>query len=103
MERQDFLKTLLAASHQLHETLHRRTAEWLAEVIVDSDGKSFSIERVYELMCYFSLIVELVSRVKRLTLKDGRGHNRYRLPYGPGNKSNFSFYRFEFKDITYDL
>lgn len=104
MERSDFLKELHKSSKDIKSMFSERGQEWLTNVVVGkkNGGKELSIDRIYELLCYFSLLKDLSKKVSVEHI-EGEGGLGYRLPYSPGKKKNFSFFRFQHEDCIYDL
>lgn len=105
MGRSDFLKSLHSSAKSLRRLFSRRGHEWLSRIIVqgqDEKGKDLSVERIYELLCCFSLLNELADKLKLICV-EGKGHKGYRFPYSPGDKQNFAFFRFEHNNQTYDI
>ena len=105
MERYDFLTTLQTACKDLMRFFTERSHEWLTDVITEGSDKelgSLKIDRIYELLCYLSLLRDLSDKVD-LSLKVAPGPHGFRFPYSPGFKENFAFFRFNYHNNTYDL
>lgn len=106
MERDDFLKALHQNSVGVEDLLSSAGQEWLARLVADGSDEELGrqdIDRIYELLCYFSFLHELSGRVQDLRCVEAPGENGYRLPYGPGKKENFAYFRFEVDGLTFDL
>lgn len=105
MARSDFLRTLFGQAKEIEHLFSSAGGDWLTEVIAKGEneaGDRLGTDRIYELICYFSLIVHLT---KTITLEyvPGKGNDGYRFPHGPGDKENFAFFRFNRNQTTYDL
>lgn len=105
MERDAFLTALQTSCKKLMRFFAERGREWLATIMTqgtDPELGRLSTDRIYELLCYLSLLGDLSEKVN-LRPKPAPGPQGYRFPYGPGNKANFAFFRFIHHDQTYDL
>lgn len=106
MERSDFLASLREASKGMHDFLEPSSRKWLSSMITgkkeDSDDEIDS-DRVFELICYFTLLERLTVTTSNLRLIQGDGQHGYRFPYSPGNKQNFAFFRFERDGTVFDI
>jgi len=106
MERSDFLVALSDASRGANSFLNAQGRSWLATIIAgqDEDAEEIDIDRVFELLCYFKFLDTLTPHVQNLRLIPGDGRRTgYRFPYGPGNKENFAFFRFQKDNRSYDI
>lgn len=105
MERESFLTALQISCRDLMRFFAERGHEWLTSVMTegaDPELGSLRTDRIYELLCYLSLLGGLSDKVD-LELKQAPGPLGYRFPYGPGDKKNFAFFRFGHQRQTYDL
>jgi hypothetical protein len=106
MERSDFLSALRESSKGVHGFLSADGRGWLASMIAGKkEGSTDDIDtdRIFELICYFTLLGCLSGEVGDLQLIPGDGQNGYRFPLAPGNKSNFAFFRFHRDDAVFDI
>jgi hypothetical protein len=106
MERSDFLASLRESSKSVHDFLKPEGRKWLASMMAgkkdDSDAE-IDTDRVFELICYFTLLEYLSGTAGDLQLIQGDGQNGYRFPYSPGNKQNFAFFRFQRSGAFFDI
>ena len=58
---------------------------------------------MFEILCYFKLLLALSRKRVNLRYIRGSGGDGHRFPYGPAKKENFLFFRFVFDNIEYDL
>jgi hypothetical protein len=104
MARPDFLKQLHSSCQQLERSFPKTERKWLTALISRTvQNRGLNADRIYELMCCFALISSLRSRVQNLRVIPAPGTQGMRLPYAPGKKQNFAFFRFEKEGQTYDL
>src|SRR4051812_44590813 len=106
---QRFLSELHESSCGVREMLSQRGREWLAQLVADGTDRTdprqprnLDTDRIYELVCLFSLLSHLDAAVQ-LKCMNGGGSHGYRLPYGPAKKSSFAFFRFVHELQTYDM
>ena len=104
-----FLDSLQAASKEVKQFLTADGQEWLQQIISDGHDRMdatklrvLKSDRIYELMCLFSLLAALDKKVA-IRCINGSKPSGYRLPYGPADKENFSFFRFEYLGKSYDV
>ena len=106
MERSNFLRALKTACKDFKASVPKESQAWLSAIVSgEKDGddqQQLSIDKVYELLCCFSISNSLRQNVK-LRLIQGIGRHKFRFPYGPGEKECFAFFRFEKDNVTYDL
>ncbi len=95
------------ACKDFHASFPKDSQAWLSAIVSgEKEGKEqqqLGIDRVYELLCCFSLINSLRPHVAKLRLIPGNGSNKFRFPYGPGKKESFAFFRFEKDGSIYDV
>lgn len=107
MDRSNFLKALQEACRDFQDDFPRTKRKWLTGLMSGTTetepGEKLSDERVYELLCCFSLLSCLKRNVHNLRLIPGPGPYGFRFPYSPGPKENFAFFRFEKDGYTYDV
>lgn len=112
MDRSDFLRALAGAARGLEAALDAPSRQWFVNMIATgydanpSDGhgpKELTSDRIFEFSCYFYLVGHLCRASHRWMMVKGDGQYGYRLPYSPGAKSNFAFFRYEFGGEFVDL
>lgn len=110
MDRSDFLRGLHDSCRELRDFLHDGTRRWLVNLIAtghDPDlrggqGADLDIDRIYEILCYFTMVRDMADRTPPIA-HHGEGDDEYRLPYSPGLKQNFTFFRCLLDGETFDL
>ena len=112
MDRSNFLRALASESRELQEMLTSRSRQWFVDLVErgidrdlsdDSSPSTVPTDRIYELMCYFFLVKELCKVADKWQLIVGQGHHGYRMPYSPGQKESFAFFRFKCHSELFDL
>ena len=90
MERSSFLVELAAASRGVRDFLNEDGKIWLSGIITGrrEDGSEMMIDRIFELICYFTLMNAFRTSAENFRLICPPGRNGYRFPYGPGDKQN---------------
>jgi hypothetical protein len=100
VERSDILVKLNKACADLQGVLEEKTFSWVSAVV--SETHALKLDRIYELTCYFVLVAAVGGKVK-LKCMLGAGKHGYRMPYGPGKKESFAFFRFDHQGHVYDI
>lgn len=112
MDRSDFLKVLARECRTLRDALAPDSRKWFVDMVksgIDAnppEGPSpieLSTDRIYELMCYFYIVKGLIVATERWQPVRGQGPHGYRMPYSPGKKESFAFFRFEEQGVIFDL
>jgi hypothetical protein len=112
MDRSDFLRALAGAARGLEAALNPSARQWFVNMIAtgydtnspDGQGpKELTSDRIFEFACYFYLVGHLCRQSDRWMMVKGDGAFGYRLPYSPGAKTRFAFFRFEFGGEFVDL
>jgi hypothetical protein len=108
MEGLNFLAELREACAELREHFKGTSAESLASIVAEdpyeAPTEKRGLEYVYELLCYFALVRGLKLRgVQNLRLIKAPGRYGFRFPYGPDDKENFAFFRFQWRGNAYDI
>jgi hypothetical protein len=91
VERQDFLILLQQSCKDLKKIFSQKNCEWLFAIC---NGKNpgrecdLTIDKLFELFCFFSLLSKLSSKVD-LKHKKSLNAKGFRLPLSPGKKKNF--------------
>lgn len=99
---------LAEACRELKGCLDRLDRRWLDGIMAGKRERqvgqetALDIDRVYEFLCYFALLAGIAGKTQ-LTCVTADGQRGYRLPYGPGNKGHFAFFRLTHNGQTYDL
>lgn len=104
MARPDFLKELHRSCQNLERSFPKPHRKWLTALISRTvTARGLDQDRLYELLCCFSLISALRPHVDNLRVISAPGQTGLRLPYAPGKKETFAFFRFEKGGVTYDI
>lgn len=108
MDRSDFLVALNRESRVLRDALAADSRRWFVELCAgnkyDGDGiERMDTDRVFELMCYFELVKQLWAATSDRMVVLGTGRPGYRMPYAPGRKESFAFFRFRLDKQVLDL
>lgn len=105
MERDAFLAALHSSCKGLGRFFTQKHRRWITGIIAggeDIEERELTIDRIYELLCYFSLLSFISGKVD-LECRESVGPKGYRLPYSPGHKRNFAFFRFGHNKQIYDI
>jgi hypothetical protein len=112
MDRSDFLKALAGAARGLEAEFDASSRQWFVNMVAmghdanppDGNGpKELTVDRIFEFACYFYMVGHLCRQSDRWMMVRGDGASGYRLPYSPGAKTRFAFFRFEFGGEFADL
>lgn len=112
MDRSDFLRTLAGAARGLEAAMGAKSRQWFVNMIAtgldanppDGQGPNeLTADRIFEFACYFYLVGHLCRNAQRWVMLEGSGTHRYRLPYSPGAKTSFAFFRYQFGNDVLDL
>lgn len=104
MERNDLVARLNATAAGLRSLFHGPFESWFDRVVLeqgafDPGEKPLAADRLYEVLCYLTLVLNL--QCDEIALKTS-GRN-LRLPHKPGKKSNFAYFRVRIGGRDYDL
>lgn len=112
MDRSDFLGAIFDAAKELKEALDAPSRRWFVNMIAigydgnppnGADAQKLTTDRIFEFMLYLYLVGHLCRTAARWRMILGDGEFGYRLPYSPGAKTNFAFFRYDIDGEFLDL